>query len=69
MAKNNLKLHAVRKIAESLGLKIKFVEKTFGPKHAQNLVYINGHRCQLTAAPWLNAEGQEVADLHRPQNE
>jgi hypothetical protein len=69
VAKNNWKLHAVRTMAEKLGLKIKFVQKTFGPKHAQNRVYINGHRCQLTAAPWLNAEREEAADLRRLQNE
>jgi hypothetical protein len=70
VAKNNWKLDAVRKMAESLGLRIKFVQKTFGPKHAQNRIYINGHRCQLTAARCLNAEREEAADyLHRPQNE
>ena len=47
MSNNNWKLCAVKKKAASLGLRVEFARKLFGPKHIQNRIYINGHRCQL----------------------
>src|SRR5580698_5014679 len=52
---NNWKLYAVRKKAESLGLRVEPVRKLFGPRHGQNRVYINGHRCHLMTRAGLVA--------------
>lgn len=43
--------------ARSIGLDVKFVRRTFGPKHAQNRIFINSRRCQLMTTLTL---GQRV---------
>jgi hypothetical protein len=50
----NWKLHAVRKKAANWGCQIKFVRKVFGPRHIQDRIYINGHRCHLMSGLGLN---------------
>lgn len=47
MSNSNWKLGAVKRKAASLGLRVEFARKLLGPKHIQNRVFINGHRCQL----------------------
>ncbi|HEY6465031.1 MAG TPA: hypothetical protein VIY69_03515 [Candidatus Acidoferrales bacterium] len=37
----------MKRKAASLGLRVEFARKLFGPRHVQNRIYINGHRCQL----------------------
>lgn len=50
----NWKMHAVRKKAANWGCQIKFVPKVFGPRHIQDRIYINGHRCHLITGLGLN---------------
>jgi hypothetical protein len=63
----NWKLNAVRSRAASLGFRIQFVRRTFGPLHVQNRVYINGRRCHLMAG--LSRDARERGDrrLAEPQ--
>src|ERR1700733_971647 len=68
----NWKLNAVRRRAASLGLRVQFVRRTFGPPHVQNRVYINGRRCHLMAGlspEARNCEDRSVAELRVPAND
>ena len=56
----NWKLNAVRRRAASLGFRIQFLRRTFGPLHVQNRVYINGRRCHLMAG--LSPDARECQD-------
>ena len=60
----------MRKKAADLGFTIKLVRKMFGPRHVQNRIYINGHRCQVMTGLRLNPNDsgdREMIDLYAPR--
>jgi hypothetical protein len=67
----NWKLHAAKNKAASLGFQVRFVRKTFGPRHAQNRIYINGRRCQLMTGLRVNSTDngdRATIDVRFPEN-
>jgi len=68
MSNSDWKLGAVRRKAASLGLRVEFARKLFGPKHIQNRIFINGHRCQLASRFIPPGNPDRTAALPVPQS-